>query len=380
MNAGRARRTAPSTSSGQTPRATTRIEPPIHAVYLRSGGAMTLIFIVDGRERGQLLLHAVGDAGEHRRAAREHDVAVEVLAVLDVALHDRIVDHLVDAGRLHAAKRRLEEELGAAEALVADGDHLAVGQLVRLLERRRRRGRLHLLLKVERDVRHLLLDVAHDLALGGGGERVAALGENLHHVVGEVAAGDVEAQRGVRQREAVDDRHAPRDAVANLEHDAGGAARGVERAQRLRRDGHRRRVERLEHDLRHLLQIGLGRERAREQQHRVLLGRDAQLVVERVVPDLLHVVPVGDDAVLDRVLERENAALRLRLVADVRVLLAHADHHASVARAADNRRKHGARRIVARKPALHMPDDMSNTIACCESPMKTELGSSESGV
>jgi len=36
------------------------------------------------------------------------------------------------------------------------------------------------------------------------------------------------------------------------------------------------------------------------------------------VPDLLHVVPVGDDAVLDRVLEREDATLRLGLVADVR--------------------------------------------------------------
>jgi hypothetical protein len=36
----------------------------------------------------------------------------------------------------------------------------------------------------------------------------------------------------------------------------------------------------------------------------VLLGRDTELVVEGVVPDLLHIVPVGDDAVLDRVFER----------------------------------------------------------------------------
>ena len=37
--------------------------------------------------------------------------------------------------------------------------------------------------------------------------------------------------------------------------------------------------------------------------------------------------PVGDDAVLDGVLEREDAALGLRLVTHVRVLLAHAHHH-----------------------------------------------------
>ena len=47
-----------------------------------------------------------------------------------------------------------------------------------------------------------------------------------------------------------------------------------------------------------------------------------------MVPDLLHVVPVGDDAVLDGVLEGQDATLALCLVADVAVFLTHADHHA----------------------------------------------------
>jgi hypothetical protein len=34
----------------------------------------------------------------------------------------------------------------------------------------------------------------------------------------------------------------------------------------------------------------------------VLLGSDTKLVVEGVVPDLLHIIPVGDDTMLDRVL------------------------------------------------------------------------------
>ena len=57
------------------------------------------------------------------------------------------------------------------------------------------------------------------------------------------------------------------------------------------------------------------------------LWRHSQLVVERVVPDLLHVVPVGDNAVLDWVLERQDAALALRLVAHVRVLPNHTRQH-----------------------------------------------------
>ena len=46
-------------------------------------------------------------------------------------------------------------------------------------------------------------------------------------------------------------------------------------------------IKRLEHDLRHALAVGFGVQRGLRQQHRVLLGGHAQLVVEGVVPDLL---------------------------------------------------------------------------------------------
>ena len=49
----------------------------------------------------------------------------------------------------------------------------------------------------------------------------------------------------------------------------------------------------------------------------MLFGRYTQLVVESVVPDPLHVVPVRHDAVLDRVLESQDTALGLCFVSDV---------------------------------------------------------------
>ena len=58
----------------------------------------------------------------------------------------------------------------------------------------------------------------------------------------------------------------------------------------------------------------------------MLLRGHTQLVVEGVMPDLLHVVPVGDDAVLDGVLQREDTTLALGLVSDVGVLLTHTHH------------------------------------------------------
>jgi len=64
-------------------------------------------------------------------------------------------------------------------------------------------------------------------------------------------------------------------------------------------------------------------------------------------------VPVGYDAVLDRVLEREDTTLGLSLVTDVRVLLAHANHHALMARTANDGREHGTRGIISRETGLH---------------------------
>jgi hypothetical protein len=62
------------------------------------------------------------------------------------------------------------------------------------------------------------------------------------------------------------------------------------------------------------------------QEDGVFLWGNAQLVVEGVVPDLLHVIPVGDDSVLNRVFQSQNTTFGLSLVTDVRVFLAHTHH------------------------------------------------------
>ena len=111
--------------------------------------------------------------------------------------------------------------------------------------------------------------------------------------------------------------------ITRVKHNTGSSSRGVERENGL--DGHvdSWSAESLEHDLHHSLTIHLRVQRSLSQQHSVVLRGDSQLVVERMVPDLLHVLPVVHNAMLDRVLQRENASLRLSLVTHVAVLLAH---------------------------------------------------------
>ncbi len=55
---------------------------------------------------------------------RQHDVGIQLFADIDVALHDRVVGGLVHTIILLADKRGLEQHLGAAKALVTNGDNL----------------------------------------------------------------------------------------------------------------------------------------------------------------------------------------------------------------------------------------------------------------
>ncbi|KFP04569.1 hypothetical protein N300_09866, partial [Calypte anna] len=148
------------------------------------------------------------------------------------------------------------------------------------------------------------------------------------------------------------DGHGVGDAVPRVHDDASGATGGVEGQHGLDGHVHGRGVEGLEHDLGHLLPVGLGVEGSLSQQDGVLLRGHPQLVVEGVVPDLLHVVPVGDDAVLDGVLQGEDAPLALGLVPHVAVLLPHAHHHALVPGTPHDGGEHGSGGVVPRKARL----------------------------
>ena len=67
---------------------------------------------------------------------------------------------------------------------------------------------------------------------------------------------------------------------------------------------------------------------------------------------LLHIIPVGDDTVLNGVLEGKDTSLRLGFVSDVAVLLAHTDHHTLVAGTADNGGEDGAGSIITGETGL----------------------------
>merc|ERR1719438_208776 len=132
----------------------------------------------------------------------------------------------MDTAGFHSKEGRLEESPRAAETLIANGDNLAVGKLVGLLEGGGGSGSGHLLLEVKSDIAELLLDVTDNLALSSGGEGVAPLGEDLHQVVGELTASQVKTDNGVGESVTLVDGDTVGDTVTGVHDDTGGTARG----------------------------------------------------------------------------------------------------------------------------------------------------------
>merc|ERR1712046_215166 len=142
------------------------------------------------------------------------------------------------------------------------------------------------------------------------------------------------------------------DTVTGVHDDTGGTAGGVQGEHGLDGDVHGGHVEGLEHDLGHLLTGSLGVEGSLGQEDGLLLGGNTELVVEGVVPDLLHVVPVGDDSVLNGVLQGEDTPLGLGLVTDIGVLLSHTDHDSLVAGAAHDGGEDSSGSVISGESSL----------------------------
>merc|ERR1712114_118504 len=301
---------------------------------------------------GDFLLHTVSNTRVHGGASRHDSVGIEILTDVNVALHDGVVGGLMDATSFHSKEGRLEESLRAAETLIANGDNLAVGKLIRLLKGSGGSSSGHLLLEVKGNIAELLLDVTDNFTLSGGGERVATLSEDLHQVVGELTSSKIKTDNSMGKGITFIDGDTMGDTISRVHDNTSGTARGIEGEDSLDGNIHGGHVEGLEHDLGHLLTVSLGVEGSLSEEDGLFLRGNTELIVEGVVPDLLHVIPVGDDSMLNGVLEGKDTSLGLGLISNIGILLSHTDHHTLVARTANNGGEDSSGSIISSKPCL----------------------------
>merc|ERR1711993_42981 len=134
----------------------------------------------------------------------------------------------MDTAGFHTQERGLEEGLWGTETFVANGDNLAIGQFIGFLQGGGGSGSCHFLFEVKGNVAEFLLDVTDNFTLGGGGERVASLGEDLHEVVGQLMASQVQTDDGVGESVTLVDGDTVGDTVTGVHDDTGGTAGGVQ--------------------------------------------------------------------------------------------------------------------------------------------------------
>ena len=95
-------------------------------------------------------------------------------------------------------------------------------------------------------------------------------------------------------------------------------------------------VKDLEHELCHFFAILAARLRCFSQQDWVMLGGNPQLNLKRVVPQLLHVVPIRDLTLFHRPGAFEHSPLRLCLGTHIDIIVVETDHDGRDLRSSNN--------------------------------------------
>merc|ERR1712018_228322 len=290
-------------------------------------------------QSGDLLLHTISNTGVHGGASGHDSVGIKILPDVNIALHDGVVGGLVDTAGFHSEEGRLEEGLRGTEPLIANGDDLAIGKLIGLLKGGGGSSSGHLLLEVKGNIAKFLLDVTDNLPLGGGGERITTLSKDLHEVVGELTASQVQTKDCMGKSITLIDGDIVGDTISRVHDHTSGTTGGIEGEDGLDGNIHGGHVEGLEHDLSHLFTVSLGVEGSLSEEDGLFLGGNTEFIVEGVMPDLLHIIPVGDDTMFNGVFQGKDPSLELSLITNIGILLTHTDHDTLVTGASNNGRE-----------------------------------------
>jgi len=299
------------------------------------------------------LLHSVGNTWVHGGTSGEDVVSVQVLTDVNVALHDRVVGGLMDTSRFHTNEGWLEKGLWATESFVSDGDDLTVGKFIALLEGGGGGGGGHFLLEVQGNIAKLFLDVSDDFTFSGGDEGVSSFSKDLHEVVSKISTGQVHTGNGVGKGITFIDWDIVGNTISRVQDDTGGTSGSVEGEDSLDADIHGWVVEGLKHNLGHLFTVSLGVKRSLSQEDGLFLRGNTEFIVEGVMPDLLHIIPVGDDTVFNGVFQGKDTSLGLGFITDIAVFLTHTNHNTLMARTANNGWEDGSWCIVSGETALN---------------------------
>merc|ERR1719167_28991 len=294
----------------------------------------------------------VSNTRVHGGSSRHDSVGIKILTDINITLHDGVVCGLMDTTGFHSKEGRLEECFRAAETLITNCDDLAVRKFIRLLKGGGGSSSGHLLLEVKSNIAELLLDVTDDFTLSSGCEGVATLGEDFHQVVGEFTSSKVKTHNGMGKSITFIYWDSMGDTITRVHDDASGTSRSIQGEDSLDGNIHCGHVEGLKHDLGHLLTVSLWVEGSLSKEDGLLLRGNTKLIIKGMVPDLFHIIPVGDDSVFNGVLEGEDTSLGLGFISNIGILLSHTNHHTLVSGTSNNGGEDSSGSVISSKSSF----------------------------
>merc|ERR1712018_155699 len=315
-------------------RSQNRTSNPYRVFPLRGSNNLDL----NGRwgQGSDFLVHTISNTWVHGGATRHDSVGIQVLTDVHITLHDGVVGGLMNTTGFHSQERGLEESLRGTEPLIANGDNLTVRKLIGLFQGGGGSSSSHFLLEVKSNIAEFLLDVTNNLTLSSSGEGVTTLSKDLHEVVGELTASQVQTEDGMGKSITFIDGDSVGNTISRIHDNTSGTTSDIEGKDSLDGNIHGGHVEGLKHDLSHLLTVSLGVKRSFSQEDGLFLRGNTELIVKSVMPNLFHVIPVGDDAMLNRVFESKNTSFGLSLITYIGIFLTHTDHNTLMAGTANN--------------------------------------------
>merc|ERR1719376_955828 len=170
---------------------------------------------------------------------------------------------------------------------------------------------------VQSNVGKFFLDVTDNFSLSSGGERVSTFSEDLHQVVSEITSGKIETEDGVGKSVSFVDWDSVGYTITRIENNTSSTSGRVERKHSLDGNIHSWGVESFEHDLGHLFTVSFLVEWGFSEENWVFFRCNTEFIVESVMPDLFHIVPVGDNTVFNWVFQGEDTSLGLGFVSNV---------------------------------------------------------------
>jgi hypothetical protein len=273
-----------------------------------------------GRSSGdKLLLESVGHTFVHGGTTGHDDVLAEFSSDINVGGRDGSPGEGINRFARHTVKVRLVDEFGGTDSDGSgDSDDSLIGKGVLLVLLGVLGALLLLCCVVLGNVTELFLDLSDDFELGSRGEVVTSFEEEFLEVSSEDTSGNLHTLNGVREGESFEDGDGMGNTITGVGDETGGSTGRVEGHDGLDGDIDVLDLEGLEHDLDHLLSVGLGVTGGLGEEDTLgFVGGDSEFVVEGVVPDLLHVFPGFDDTGSDGVVDVTDTLLGHGFVTDV---------------------------------------------------------------